>query len=445
MIRNIDRIDSQGIVAFYSAKVGTDIINGKPTPGGTMPSVKERFISYAKINTQSILERGGVVFPSSAIQFDLARKLENELHEIGLEDISLDENCYLMATLPSNTDKDIPVIGFIAHLDTSPDSNGANVNPQIIEKYDGGEIVLNKDLDIRMSPAEFPELKKYIGQELITTDGTSLLGADDKAGVAAIMSAMEHLVDHPEIKHGKVRIAFTPDEEIGHGADRFDVQKFGAEYAYTVDGGEIGELEYETFNAAQAEVTIAGRGVHPGSAKNKMINAIKVGMQLDSMLPANERPEYTEGREGFIHLLSFSGNVESVRMLYIIRDHDRKLWEKRKQALLDAAEFLNKHYGEGRIAVKMVIQYYNMREKIEPVFHIVETAKQAYSSLGIKPIMVPVRGGTDGSRLSFMGLPCPNIFTGSFNNHGKYETLPTHSLERSVEVVLKIIELIGKQ
>lgn len=410
-----------------------------------MPSVKERFISFAKINTQSKLEGSGVVFPSTPGQFDLARKLEKELQEIGLEEISLDENCYLMATLPANTEKNIPVIGFIAHLDTSPDSNGANVNPQIIEKYDGGEIILNKALDIRMSPVEFPELKKYVGQELITTDGTSLLGADDKAGIAVIMSAMEYLAGHPEIKHGKIRIGFTPDEEVGHGADRFDVEKFGAEYAYTVDGGEIGELEYETFNAAQAEVTITGRGVHPGSAKNKMINAIRLGMELDGMLPVNERPEYTEGREGFIHLMGFSGNVESVRMLYIIRDHDRKLWEKRKQALVDAAEYLNKHYGEGRIVVKMVTQYYNMREKIEPVFHIVETAKQAYLSLGIKPIMVPVRGGTDGSRLSFMGLPCPNLFTGGFNYHGKYETLPTRSLERSVEVILKIVELVSQQ
>jgi len=270
-----------------------------------MPSVKERFISYAKINTQSKLEGSGVVFPSTPGQFDLARKLEKELQEIGLEEISLDENCYLMATLPANTEKNIPVIGFIAHLDTSPDSNGANVNPQIIEKYDGGEIILNKALDIRMSPVEFPELKKYVGQELITTDGTSLLGADDKAGIAVIMSAMEYLAGHPEIKHGKIRIGFTPDEEVGHGADRFDVEKFGAEYAYTVDGGEIGELEYETFNAAQAEVTITGRGVHPGSAKNKMINAIRLGMELDGMLPVNERPEYTEGREGFIHLMGF--------------------------------------------------------------------------------------------------------------------------------------------
>lgn len=410
-----------------------------------MQSVKDRFISYAKVNTQSTLEGSGIVFPTTAGQFDLARMLEKELREIGLEEVTLDENCYLMATLPANTDKKVPVIGFIAHLDTSMDSNGRNVNPQIIENYDGGEIVLNRELDIRMSPEEFPELKKYVGQELITTDGTSLLGADDKAGIAAIMSAMEYLVNHPEIKHGKVRIAFSPDEESGHGADRFDVQKFGAEFAYTVDGGELGELEYETFNAAQAEVIITGRGVHPGSAKNKMINAIQLAMQLNAMLPVNERPEYTEGREGYIHPQNISGNVESVRMLYLIRDHDRKLWEKRMQTLIDAAEFLNKRHGDGRVSVKMIIQYYNMREKIEPVFHIVEIAKEAYLSLGIKPVYVPVRGGTDGSRLSFMGLPCPNLFTGSFNNHGPYETLPTRSLERAVDVVLKIIEQVSQK
>ncbi len=409
-----------------------------------MPSVKERFINYARINTRSALEGSGINFPSTKGQFDLARKLEQEMKELGLSEISLDENCYLMAALPANTEKRVPVVGFLAHMDTSPDANGENVNPQIIEKYDGGEIVLNAGLDIRMSPNDFPELKKYVGQELITTDGTSLLGADDKAGIAAIMSAMEYLVKHPEIKHGKICIAFTPDEETGHGADRFDVSKFGAEFGYTLDGGEIGELEYETFNAAQAEVTITGRGVHPGSAKNKMINAIQLGMELNAMLPANERPEFTEGREGFIHLLAFSGKVDSARMIFIIRDHDRRLWEKRKQALLDAAEFLNKRYGEGRVTVKMETQYYNMREKIEPVIQIVETAKQAYTSLGIKPIIVPVRGGTDGARLSFMGLPCPNLFTGGFNYHGIYETLPTRSLERSVEMILKIIELVSK-
>lgn len=407
-----------------------------------MPSVKERLINYAMINTQS--DREYTTVPSFAGQFVLARKLEQELSDMGMEEVNLDENCYLMATLPANTDKKVPVIGFIAHVDTSPDMNGENVKPQIIEKYDGGEIVLNKAQNIRMSPEEFPELTKYVGQELITSDGTTLLGADDKAGIAVIMSAMEYLIAHPEIKHGKIRVAFTPDEEIGHGADRFDVQKFGAEYAYTVDGGELGELEYETFNAAQAIVTINGRNVHPGSAKNKMINALLVAMELNAMLPVNERPEYTEGREGFIHLFAMSGTVESTKMVFIIRDHDRGLMEKRKQYLTDAVEYLNKRYGSGRIEIKMEDQYYNMREKIEPVFHIVEIAQEAMRSLGIQPIMVPVRGGTDGSRLSFMGLPCPNLFTGGFNFHGRYETIPTRSLERSVDVVLKIIELVSK-
>lgn len=407
-----------------------------------MPSVKERFINYAKINTQSDMEYKS--HPSTTTQFDLARKLEQELRDLGMEDISLDEKCYLMATLPANTDRQIPVIGFIAHLDTSPEVSGENVKPQVIENYDGGEIVLNAELNIRMTPKEFPELSKYVGQELITTDGTTLLGADDKAGIAVIMSAMEYLITHPEIEHGKIRVAFTPDEEIGHGADYFDVQKFGAEFAYTLDGGEIGELEYETFNAAAATVTINGRSVHPGSAKNRMINALQVAMEFNAMLPANERPEYTEGREGFTHLVQFSGGVETANMHYIIRDHDRSIMEKRKGYLQDAAAYLNKRYGEGRVVVDIKDQYYNMREKIEPVFHIVEIAIQAMNALGIQPIMVPVRGGTDGSRLSFMGLPCPNLFTGGFNFHGRYETLPTRSLERSVDVVLKIIELVSK-
>ncbi|HBO33348.1 MAG TPA: peptidase T [Anaerolineaceae bacterium] len=408
-----------------------------------MPTVKDRFIKYIKINTTS--DRDSETCPSSSFQFDLARVLENELREMGMQEVSLDDNCYLMATLPANTDKELPVIGFIAHLDTSPDMSGENVNPQIISTYDGGEILLNRALDIRMSPAEFPELVKYTGQELITTDGTTLLGADDKAGVAAIMSAMEYLVTHPEVKHGKVRIGFTPDEEIGRGADLFDVAKFGAEYAYTIDGGELGELEYETFNAAQAVVTIHGRNVHPGVAKNKMINSMLVGMEFNAMLPVNERPEYTEGREGFIHLFLVSGTVESTKMVYIIRDHDRALLEKRKHYLMDAATVLNHRLGEGHIELEIKDQYYNMREQIEPVFQIVETAREAILSLGIKPIIVPVRGGTDGSRLSYMGLPTPNIFTGGLYAHGKYEILPTRSLERSVEVILRIIDLVSKK
>lgn len=406
-----------------------------------MPSVKERFIKYIKINTES--DRESETCPSTAVQFDLARVLESELRELGLQEISLDENCYLMATLPANTEKALPVIGFIAHLDTSPDMSGENVNPQIIESYDGGEIVLNPALDIRMTAADFPELQKYAGQELITTDGTTLLGADDKAGVAVIMSAMAYLVEHPEIEHGRIRIGFTPDEEIGRGADKFDVKKFGAEYAYTIDGGEIGELEYETFNAAEALVTINGRNVHPGVAKNKMINALLLAMEFNAMLPVNERPEFTEGREGFIHLFLVRGSVEHAQMRYIIRDHDRALLEKRKQYMLDAATLLNRRYGEGRVGLEINDQYYNMREMIEPVYEIVETAHDAMLALGIEPKIVPVRGGTDGSRLSFMGLPTPNIFTGGLYGHGKYEILPTRSLERSVDVVLKIIELVA--
>jgi tripeptide aminopeptidase len=408
-----------------------------------MPGVKERFIKYAKIHTTS--GRDADSFPSSAGQFDLARVLESELREIGLEDISLDENCYLMATLPANTDKPIPTIGFIAHMDTSPDMSGENVNPQIIEKYGGGEIVLNEALDVRMNPTEFPELTKYIGQELITTDGTTLLGADDKAGVAVIMAAMEYLASHPETKHGRIRVGFTPDEEIGRGADFFDVQKFGAEYAYTVDGGELGELEYETFNAATATVTINGRNVHPGVAKNKMINSMLLAMEFNAMLPVNERPEYTEGRQGFIHLYEISGTVETTRLVYIIRDHDRALLEKRKQYMLDAATLLNRRLGKEHVGLEIKDQYSNMREKIEPVYHIVEDARQAMLALGIEPIIVPVRGGTDGSRLSFMGLPTPNLFTGGLYGHGKYEILATHALERSVDVVLKIIDLVAKK
>lgn len=403
-----------------------------------MPTVRDRFIKYAKIHTTS--NRDAAAIPSSPIQFDLARELENDLREIGLQDVSLDDHCYLMATLPATTERALPVIGFIAHMDTSPDMSGENVKPQIIEKYEGGEIVLNEALNIRMKPEEFPELKKYIGQELITTDGTTLLGADDKAGVAAIVSAMEYLIQHREIPHGKIRVGFTPDEEIGHGADLFDVAKFGAEYAYTVDGGEIGELEYETFNAAEAVVTFYGRNVHPGVAKNKMINSLLLAMEFNAMLPVNERPEYTEGREGFIHLLMMNGTVELTRLAYILRDHDRAQLEKRKQYMVDAATLLNRRLGEGHVELEIKDQYYNMREMIEPVFHIVENARQAMISLGIEPIIVPVRGGTDGSRLSYMGLPTPNLFTGGLYAHGRYEILPTRSLERAVDVIVRIVE-----
>lgn len=404
-----------------------------------MTKVIDRFIRYIKINTES--DRNSETCPSTQVQFDLACVLEKELIELGLEEVSLDENCYLMATLPANTDEPLPVIGFIAHLDTSPDMSGKNVNPQMITNYDGGEIILNAEMNVRMSPREFPELTHYVGQELITTDGTTLLGADDKAGVAAIMSAMEHLVNHPEIKHGRIRVGFTPDEEIGRGADRFDVVRFGADYAYTIDGGEIGELEYETFNAAEAMVTVSGRNVHPGVAKNKMVNSLLLAMEFNAMLPVNERPEFTEGREGFIHLLHVNGSVERTDMYYIIRDHDRALMDKRKQYMIDAATLLNRRYGEGRVGLEIRDQYYNMREKIEPVFEIVDNAREAMLALGIEPKILPVRGGTDGSRLSYMGLPTPNIFTGGLYGHGRYEVLPTRSLERSVDVILKIIEM----
>ncbi|HOW91951.1 MAG TPA: peptidase T [Anaerolineaceae bacterium] len=408
-----------------------------------MTTVKDRFLKYARIKTTS--DPDSETSPSSAVQFDLARVLEAELREMGMEDVELDRNCYLMATLPANTGKPLPTIGFIAHMDTSPDMSGENVNPQIISNYDGGEIVLNPALNVRMSPDEFPELKKYVGQELITTDGTTLLGADDKAGVAVILSAMAYLFDHPEIKHGKIRVGFTPDEEVGRGANLFDVAKFAAEYAYTVDGGEIGELEYETFNAAQAIVTINGRNVHPGAAKNKMINSILLAMEFNAMLPVNERPEFTEGREGFVHLMSVKGTVESTKLVYIIRDHDRSVLEKRKQYMQDAAAYLNRRLGKTIVELEIKDQYYNMREKIEPVYHIVEDARQAMLSLGIQPVIVPVRGGTDGSRLSYMGLPTPNLFTGGMYYHGKYEILPVRSLELAVDVVVRLIEIVSNK
>jgi len=408
-----------------------------------MTTVKDRFLKYVRIKTTS--DPDSDTRPSSAVQFDLARVLEAELREMGMEDVELDRNCYLMATLPANTDKPLPTIGFIAHMDTSPDMSGENVNPQIITSYDGGEIVLNPALNVHMSPDEFPELKKYVGQELITTDGTTLLGADDKAGVAVIVSTMAYLIDHPEIKHGKIRVGFTPDEEVGRGADLFDVAKFAAEYAYTVDGGEIGELEYETFNAAQAIVSINGRNVHPGAAKNKMINSILLAMEFNAMLPVNERPEFTEGREGFVHLMLVKGTVESTKLVYIIRDHDRSLMEKRKQHMQDAAAYLNRRLGKTVVELEIKDQYYNMREKIEPVYHIVEDARQAMLSLGIEPVIVPVRGGTDGSRLSYMGLPTPNLFTGGMYYHGKYEILPVRSLERAVDVVVRLIEIVSNK
>jgi tripeptide aminopeptidase len=408
-----------------------------------MTSVKERFIKYVKVNTKS--DRDVETCPSTPGQFVFARMLVEELKQLGLQDVTLDDHCYIMATLPANTDRKVPTFGLIAHMDTSPDMSGENVNPQIISNYDGGNIVLNKGLGVVLDTEVFPEIKKYAGQELITTDGTTLLGVDDKAGIAEIVTAMEYLIAHPEIKHGKIRLGFTPDEEIGRGADLFDVAKFGAEYAYTVDGGEIGELEYETFNAAKADVIVKGKNVHPGVAKNKMINAVLVGMEFNALLPVNERPEYTEGIDGFTHLYLYEGTVEEARMSYIIRDHNRKIFEARKKLFLEAGDFINARYGKGTVSIEMKDQYYNMREKIEPVFHIVELASEAIKSLGMEPKMIPVRGGTDGSRLSFMGLPCPNLFTGGLFGHGKYECVPTHSMEKSVEVILKICQMVAEK
>jgi tripeptide aminopeptidase len=408
-----------------------------------MPSAKDRFLRYVTIDTQSAYDQD--VIPSTKKQFDLAKVLVKELTELGLQDASLDENCYMMATLPANTTNKIPAIGFIAHMDTSPDACGTHVKPRIIQAYDGKEILLNKELNLHMNPVDFPELKKYVGQELIVSDGTTLLGADDKAGIAAIMAAVEILVKHPELKHGTVKIGFTPDEEVGHGADLFNVKKFGADFAYTVDGGELGELEFETFNAAQVIITLHGRSVHPGSAKNKMINSLHLAQEFDALLPVSERPEYTTGYEGFYHLMRTNGNIEETELAYIIRDHSRQIFEKRKVLMQSAVDFLNARYGKGTVELATKDQYYNMREKLEPVFQIVELAKHAIEALNIEPIILPVRGGTDGSRLSFMGLPCPNLFTGGMFAHGRYECLPTNSLEKASEVILKIIELSTQQ
>ena len=405
-------------------------------------NVVDRFTKYVKFNTESSTSTG--ITPSTPGQLVLAEALKKELTEIGLEDVSLDGNGYVMATLPSNTDKQIPTIGFVAHMDTSPDLSGKNVNPQIVKNYDGKDIVLNKSLNIILSPKDFPDLLKFKGQDLITTDGTTLLGADDKAGVAEIMTAMEFLINHPEIKHGKIRICFTPDEEIGEGADHFDVEKFGAEWAYTMDGGEIGELEYENFNAAGAKVSIQGRNVHPGSAKNKMINALLVANKLISLLPENQRPEHTENYEGFIHLTEMSGSVDSASVGFIVRDHDKELFEEKKQKLKDAVDFLQKQYPSAIIKLELRDQYYNMKEKVEPVKYIVDLAFTAMVELGITPIQKPIRGGTDGARLSFMGLPCPNIFAGGLNFHGRYEFVPIPSLEKATQLIVKIAELTAK-
>jgi tripeptide aminopeptidase len=405
--------------------------------------ILERFLRYVKTDTQS--NPDSKQFPSTEKQFQLARILVEELNDIGLTDISLDEKAYVMATLPSNIEARVPVIGFLAHMDTSPDMPGKNVKPQVLTNYNGEDILLNQGTGLTLKTADFPEIKRYKGQTIITTDGTTLLGADDKAGIAEIMTAMEHLVLHPEIKHGTVKVGFTPDEEVGRGVDFFDVKKFGAGYAYTMDGGEIGELEYENFNAAKARVLIQGRNIHPGSAKNKMINSLLVANEFNNMLPVEQRPEFTSNYEGFFHLTKLEGTVENSILEYIIRDHDRKKFDDKKTLMNDIASLLNKKYPAGTIKLELEDQYFNMREKIEPVFHILETARKAMEDLGIKPKIIPVRGGTDGSRLSYMGLPCPNIFTGGHNFHGKFEYIPLESMVAATNVLIRIVELYAGQ
>ncbi|MEC7263481.1 MAG: peptidase T [Bacteroidota bacterium] len=407
-----------------------------------MEKLLPRFLDYVTTDTQS--DPYSKSTPSTEKQWNLAKKLVMELHQIGLQEVSIDENAYIMATLPSNVDKKVPTIGFISHMDTSPDFSGKNVKPQIIENYDGEDIILHRGKNIVLSPDYFEDLLQYKGQTLITTDGTTLLGADDKAGVAEIVTAMEYLVQHPEIKHGKIRIAFTPDEEIGRGAHKFDVKKFGADWAYTMDGSQIGELEYENFNAAKANITFTGKSVHPGYAKNKMVNAIGIANEFLSLLPPREVPEHTTGMEGFFHVHKIKGEIEKAEIELIIRDHDTIHFEARKELLQDIVAKLNQKYGD---YTSLVIedQYRNMREKVEPVFHIVEIAEEAMKSLSIEPIIKPIRGGTDGSQLSFMGLPCPNIFAGGHNFHGKYEYIPLESMQKAVEVIVKICELTASQ
>ncbi len=405
-------------------------------------TVVDRFLQYVKFDTQS--DELTNLTPSTPGQMIFAQHLEKDLKELGLSDISLDSNGYLMATLPSNCDKQVPTVGFIAHLDTSPDMSGHHVSPRIIEKYEGGDITLNADKKIVLSPSQFPELEDYKGQALIVTDGNTLLGADDKAGIAEIIAAVEYLKSHPEIKHGDIRIAFNPDEEIGQGAHKFDVQKFGADWAYTMDGGAIGELEYENFNAAVAKVTFSGRNVHPGYAKHKMINSIRIANQYAIMLPRWETPEHTEGYEGFYHLVGIEGNVEKTVLTYIIRDHDRDRFERRKKELEHLARKINNEFPEcAEIEIKD--QYYNMLEKIKPVMHIVDIAKEAMERAGVVPKVQPIRGGTDGAQLSFKGLPCPNIFAGGLNFHGRYEFIPIPSMEKATDTIIEICKIVAEQ
>ena len=401
----------------------------------------ERFLKYVSFDTQSSEETE--VTPSTPGQMVFAKYLKEELESLGLEDITLDEHGYLFATLPANIDKPVPTIGFIAHMDTSPDMSGKDVSPRIVQNYDGSDIVLCAEENVVLSPSQFPELLDHKGECLIVTNGKTLLGADDKAGIAEIVSAIVYLKEHPEIKHGKIRIGFNPDEEIGLGAHKFDVEKFGCDWAYTMDGGEVGELEFENFNAASAKITFKGRNVHPGYAKNKMINSIRVANRFCAMLPAHETPEHTEGYEGFYHLISFNGDVEQTTVAYIIRDHARARFESRKKKIERFVSEINAEYGEGTATLELRDQYYNMREKIEPVMHIIDTAFAAMEAVGVKPNVKPIRGGTDGAQLSFKGLPCPNIFAGGLNFHGRYEFAPIQNMEKAMKVIVKIAELVA--
>jgi tripeptide aminopeptidase len=407
-----------------------------------MEKVIERFLKYISFDTQSEVDKETI--PSTEKQFVLANYLVEELKQIGLEDVTVDEHAYVMATLPANTDKKIPTIGFIAHMDTSPDFSGTNVNPQIVENYQGQELVLNKENNLILSPDLFPELLNYKNQDLITTDGTTLLGADDKAGVAAIVTAMEELMKDQSIKHGRVRIAFTPDEEVGRGADLFDVKKFNAQWAYTIDGGGIGELEFENFNAAGARVIFNGKSVHPGEAKDKMVNSMTRAAEFILSLPQEEVPEHTEGYEGFFHLTNMDAKVDKTTLTYIIRDHDREKFNSRKQLMKKLVNDFKQKYGDDAIELELKDQYYNMREKIEPVMDIIDMARQAMVNLDIRPKVKPIRGGTDGARLSYMGLPCPNIFAGAHNFHGPYEFLPIPSLIKAKDVIKEIVRLTAE-
>ncbi|MCY1118470.1 peptidase T [Bacillus safensis] len=403
----------------------------------------QRFTSYVKVDTQSDAEKESC--PSTEGQLNLARQLVEEMKSIGIQEVTMDENGYVMGTIPSNTDKDVPTIGFLAHIDTATDFTGKNVKPQLHENYQGGNITLNEDLHIVLSPQQFPNLQKYQGHTLITTDGTTLLGADNKAGIAEIMTAMHYLIEHPDIKHGKIRVAFTPDEEIGRGPHKFDVDAFGASYAYTIDGGPLGELQYESFNAAGAKVSIKGNNVHPGTAKDKMVSAAKIGMLFHNKLPSDESPEYTEGYEGFFHLTKFVGEVEEAELQYIIRDFDKEKFNNRKALFEKIANDLKATYGENSITLSIQDQYYNMREKIEPVKHIVDIAHEAMENRSVTPVIEPIRGGTDGSQLSYKGLPTPNIFTGGENFHGKYEFISVENMVKATEVIVEIARLFEEK